>query len=67
MKLSISTTDQRLTVVLEESPRHSPRELVAAMPLDIRAAEQISSLVSKLVGITVHDAIVRELGGSDGS
>lgn len=68
MKISIVIRDGRLTAAMEEGPTKSePRDLIAAMPVDVRAADQIAALVSKLVGMAVYDAIVLEAGGTDGA
>jgi hypothetical protein len=66
MRITIAIEDGRLAASIEETRKHEPRELLAATPVDVRAADQISALISKLVGISVYDAIVREAGGGDG-
>jgi hypothetical protein len=67
MKIEITLYEGRLTASVAESRNHSPRELLTSTPTDPRAADQISALVARLVGIAVHDAIIREAGGTDGA
>jgi hypothetical protein len=67
MKIVIITHSGRLTATVEESSRHEPTDLIANTPTDPRAAELTAALVGKLVGLAVHDAIIREAGGTDGA